>query len=79
MSKDELRKKLCVAVNIFPEELVHDLPNSIGVRQMEALEAVVNLEVIAVLDRLTRVGSIQYDLEELLSTIEIEKGKYSND
>lgn len=74
---NELVKKLCNAVGIFPEELEDNLPNSIGANEIKKLESVVNLEVHAVLDRLHNLddGTVKGH-RKISVAIEIERANY---
>jgi len=89
-SQEDLRTRLCRALNIFPNELKDKLPNSVGFSQMQELEAVVisevYKEVCAVLDRLEKekhhpiglAGSNLYMKGVVsISAIEAEKSKYA--
>lgn len=38
----ELRKQICKIFNVFPEELIHNLPGGIGLKKCEELETLFN-------------------------------------
>lgn len=56
MTEDTKQEAICNALGIFPEEIEHLLPVNIGKHQIEKLEAIINSEVISVLEELEKAG-----------------------
>jgi len=65
-TREELISNICKAVNIFPEEIKFDLPNSIGKKEIEALEQLIQSEITKAQEEwIIRFGKVEGGLKSI--------------